>query len=849
MAKLVIIDGNSIINRAYYAIPPLYTKDGTPTNAVHGFLKMLLLVINEKKPEYLVVAFDVKGGNFRHKLYKDYKGTRKGMDDELALQLPILKEILDQIGVARLELKNYEADDLIGTVSDSMPSDIDVLIVSGDKDMLQLVNDNVRVLITKRGTSDLKEFDYNEVKNELGVFPDQVTDYKGIRGDSSDNIPGVRGIGEKGATTLLNNYKSLEEVYENIDRIASKRNKKLLIEQKEMAFLSKKLAEINKNAPIDYKIDDFVLKLDLDSSADTLKKYELNSFIRQTSDLKKESVKLSDTYTDDVSKLDLTKEMIIDIFDYKEKSFYAFKQDDIVITDDISFLKGKTININGFNVKDIIVNLSKKLEVKLKIANDLKILNYILYPDKNSDELEKYSLDYKLDTFKEITEKFKLDIDVAEPKIKSLLSKRVNLIDLLIGDYKSKIIEKGLESLYNDIELPLIPILADIQMVGFKVDLEFLDKFDSEISEKLKLVEDKIYFIAGEEFNINSTKQLGVVLFEKLKLPVIKKTKTGYSTSKETLAKLMDTHEIIDHIMDYRTLSKLKSTYIDGIRKVVDDDGKVRSSLNQAIVVTGRLSSTEPNLQNIPIRFEEGRRVRKIFVPSSDKHILVSADYSQIELRVLAHISGDENMMKAYGTGEDIHKITAAKIFDVSLDEVNTDMRRRAKAVNFGIVYGKTDYGLSEELEIPVYEAKDFIEKYFEEYPGIKEYMDSTVEFCIENGYVKTLAGRIREINDIHAKNFHTRNFAKRAAMNTPIQGTAADIIKIAMIDVYRELNKRKLKSKLILQVHDELIIDTLISEKDEVIDILTKKMENAFKLNVPLKVNVSSGSSWYETK
>ncbi len=849
MDNIVIIDGNSIINRAFFALPQLYTKDGTPTNAVHGFLRMLLPIINNKKPKYLVVAFDVRGGNFRHKMYKDYKGTRKGMDDELATQIPILKEILDKIGVPRVELKDYEADDLIGTISSNAPKDKQVLIISGDKDMLQLVNDNTKVLITKRGVSDLKEFDYKTVKEELGVFPDQVVDYKGIRGDSSDNIPGVRGIGDKGARTLLDEYKSLDEIYDNIENVASKRNRKLLEEQKDMAFLSRELATINREAPIDYKVDNFILKLDLDSSADTLKKYELNSFIRQTSALKKESPLIDDKYISDISKLDLDKEMTLDIFDYKEKSFYAFKQGDIIITDDISFLKGNTIKIRGFNVKDIIVNLSTKIEVKLKIVDDLKILYYILYPDKNSEELEKYSLDYKLDTFKELTDKFKMDIDIAEPKIKKLLSKRVNLIDLLIEDYKAKIKEKELESLYNDIELPLIPILADIQLNGFKVDLDFLDKFDIEISEKLKQVEDRIYSIADEKFNINSTKQLGTILFEKLGLPVVKKTKTGYSTSKETLVKLMGRHEIIDHIMDYRTLSKLKSTYVDGIRKVVDNDGKVHSSLNQAIAVTGRLSSTEPNLQNIPIRFEEGRRVRKIFVPSSDKHILVSADYSQIELRVLAHISGDENMIKAYETGEDIHKITAAKIFDVELDEVNSDMRRRAKAVNFGIVYGKTDYGLSEELEIPVYEAKDFIEKYFEEYPGIKEYMDSTVEFCKENGYVKTLSGRIREIKDIHAKNFHIRNFAKRAAMNTPIQGTAADIIKIAMIDVYNELKKRKLKSKLILQVHDELIIDTLISEKDEVIDILINNMENAFKLDVPIKVNVSSGSSWYETK
>ncbi len=846
MEKIVIVDGNSIINRAYYAIPPLYTKEGVPTNAVHGFLRMILSIIKEKNPEYFVVAFDVKGGNFRHRLYKDYKGTRKGMDDDLAVQIPILKEILDAIGIPRIELKDYEADDLIGTVCDKAPQDKEVLVVSGDKDMLQLVSNNTKVLITKRGTSDLKEFGRDEVKEELGVYPDQVVDYKGIRGDSSDNIPGVRGIGQKGATTLLNDYKSLEEIYDNLDNIQSKRNRKLLEEQREMAFLSKELATINREVPIDASILNFALELTIDAAIDLLKKYELNSFIKQT---ESKAATLDATFSHDISTIDVKKELIIDTFEYKGNALFAIKQGDVVITDDLSFLEGKTIKVKGFNVRDLIVTLSKKYDINFKVIDDLQILYYILYPDKNSEDLEKYSTDYPITTFKEVTDKWKADYNEIKQRVEKLLSTRVNLIDILINKYKQMVKEKGLDSLYNDIELPLIPILADAQMTGFKVDLNFLDEFDKEISGKLKLVETVIHSLAGDTFNINSTKQLGEVLFEKLRLPVIKKTKTGYSTSKDTLSKLVGRHEIIDHIMEYRVLSKLKSTYIDGIRKVVASDLRVHSSLNQAIVVTGRLSSTEPNLQNIPIRFEEGRKVRKIFVPSSDKHVLISADYSQIELRILAHISGDENMINAYKYGDDIHKITASRVFGVSLDEVDSDMRRRAKAVNFGIVYGISDYGLSEDLDIPTYEAKDYIDKYFEKYPGIKQYMDDIVAFCKEEGYVKTLSGRIREINDIHAKNYHVRNFAKRAAMNTPIQGTAADIIKIAMIEVYKELKKRKLQSKLILQVHDELIIDALKTEQQEVIDILTNKMEHAFTLDVPLKVNIATGASWYETK
>ncbi len=846
MEKLVIIDGNSIINRAYYAIPPLYTNDGTPTNAIHGFLRMVLAITKEKNPEYLVVAFDVKGGNFRHRMYKEYKGTRKGMDDELAIQIPILKEILDAIGISRIELKDYEADDLIGTIAQRVSKDKEVLIISGDKDMLQLVSDNTKVLITKRGTSDLKEFGRDEVKEEIGVYPEQVIDYKGIRGDSSDNIPGVRGIGEKGANALLGQYKSLEEIYENLEAITSKRNKKLLEEQKDMAFLSRALATINREAPIDSTLANFVLDLRIDSAQDILKKYELNSFIRQTSTAPS---KVDTTFSYDVNTIDIKKEMIFDYYDYKGNKLYAIKQKNVVITDDISFLEGKTIKVKGFNVRDLIVNLSKQNNIKFKVVDDLQILYYILHPDKNSDELEKYSIDYTLPSFKEITDKFKKDFDEAKSDIEHLLSHRVNVIASLIEEYKNAVKEKKLKTLYTDIELPLISILSDVQLTGFKVDLDFLDQFDKEISGKLKLVESNIYSIADHKFNINSTKQLGEVLFEKLQLPVVKKTKTGYSTSKESLSKLVGRHEIIDSIMEYRVLSKLKSTYIDGIRKVVADDARVHSSLNQAIVVTGRLSSTEPNLQNIPIRFEEGRKVRKMFIPSSDNHILISADYSQIELRILAHISGDKNMIDGYKSGEDIHKMTASRVFGVPIDEVDSDLRRRAKAVNFGIVYGISDYGLSEDLDIPTYEAKDYIDKYFEKYPGIKAYMDGSVAFCKEHGYVETLSGRIREIKDINAKNFHVRNFAKRAAMNTPIQGTAADIIKIAMIDVYKELKKRKLKSKLILQVHDELIIDALKTEAKEVEDILKDKMENAFKLDVPLKVNISTGGSWYETK
>ncbi len=848
MKSLIVIDGNSILNRAFFALPPLITKDGVQTNAVYGFLNMMFSIIDLKKPNYVVIAFDVSGGNFRHDMYSEYKGTRKGMDPDLKSQIPVLKEILDTFGISRVELKGFEADDLIGTISTNTPDDVETIIVSGDKDMLQLVTDTTKVLITKKGTSDLKEYLRNDVKEDIGVYPEQIIDYKAIRGDSSDNIPGVKGIGQKGATKLLEKYNNLLEIYDDIENVETKRNQKLLIESKEMAFLSRDLAKINTDAPIDVNIDEYKYKLELDNVINILEKYELNNIIKYVSNKSRVKDELSTKYLTELKNIDFNKTLYIDFFDYKEKTIYVLKQKKIVITDDLSLLNGKKIRLKGFSTFELIHNLTTNYDVEIEITDDLQIMHYLLNPDSDSSKLEKYTNKFQLNTFKDITANFKLEYFDVKEKIIELLIKRIQIIEILSNDYREKIIENGLLDLYSNVELALILILVEMKKNGFKVDIDYLDVLDKKVSNKLKIVEDSVYAITGK-FNINSPKQLGKVLFEDLDLPVIKKTKTGYSTNKETLFKLKGRHEVIDFIAEYRMLSKLKSTYIDGIRKVISDDLKIHSSLNQTVVATGRLSSTDPNLQNIPIRLKEGREVRKIFTASSKNHILISADYSQIELRVLAHISNDKNMIEAYSLDKDIHKITASKIFGVNLDEVTSEMRSRAKAVNFGLVYGMSDYGLSEDLDIPVFEAKDYIEKYFEKYPDIKKYMEDVVEECKEKGYVTTLLGRKRYLPNINSKNYHIRNFANRAAMNTPIQGTAADIIKIAMINVYNEIKKRKLKSKLILQIHDELIIDALKSEECEVKELLIEQMQNAYEMKVPLIVNVSTGDSWYDAK
>lgn len=830
MDKLMLIDGNSILNRAFYALPPLKSKDGIHTNAVHGFLTMLINVVHEQKPSYLVVTFDTKGGNFRHELFESYKGTRKGMPDELAEQLPVLKRLLDDLGVFRIEMTGFEADDLMGSLAHMGEQEgLHTIIISGDKDTLQLVSDQTTVGITKKGTKDVQYFDPALVRQEMGIAPDQVIDYKGLRGDTSDNIPGVSGIGEVGAIKLLNTYAHLEDLYEHLDDLAVKMKEKLH-EQRDMAFLSRTLATIDRHVAMDCRPEDFRFeRFDGEKALPGFQRYGLKNVITllkiEAPVTTEEVVPLTDAPYEDRVYLHIDQNLGQYQFHMKhgtlslldEEAFRAFYKEDLRLV--------------GFQLQNwfpVFRDLGLKWP---KNACDVSLEHYLLYPDRNSENLQEV-----------------LGIDqliLSEDGLQSYLERMEATHNRLYRELE----HKQLLSLYHEIELPLVPILAEMTEEGFKVDRQVLAQMDRDVSQSLMEREGRIYELAEATFNINSPKQLGEILFEKLALPHGKKTKTGYSTNRDVLSKLRDRHPIIDEILEYRILAKLKGTYIDGLDKVIGPDSKIHTSFNQTIAVTGRLSSKDPNLQNIPIRLEEGRRIRKMFVPTDADHVLLAADYNQIELRVLAHISRDEHLIDAYRKDQDIHQMTASKVFDIPFDQVTRDQRREAKAVNFGIVYGISDFGLSENIDIPIAAAKDYIQKYFEEYPDIKAYMDNIVKYCEDNGYVKTLLGRIREIPEIHSRNFNLRSFAKRTAMNTPIQGTAADIIKLSMIKVDEEIKKNGLQSRMILQVHDELIFDAHRDELDRLKDIVQNAMEGAYPLDVPLKVSMDTGDNWYETK
>lgn len=830
MKQLMIIDGNSILNRAFYALPPLTTRDGTHTNAIHGFLAMLIQVVRDKTPDYLVVTFDTKGGNFRHEMYAEYKGTRKGMPDELAEQLPILKELLDDLQVYRIELPGFEADDIIGTLCRiSTDEKILTTVISGDKDMLQLVDDDTVVGITRRGTKDVVYYTEDLVKEDMGIWPNQVVDYKGIRGDSSDNIPGIPGIGDVGATKLLTEYPHLEDIYDNLDQIKGKM-KERLIEHKELAILSRELAKIDTKVPLESDLPDYVFKEFQGAKAQpNLAKFELRSIANLL------SVDLTESIEEVAAEIDVTltdQQMIAIPYEFLGQWHFAVLSDEAKILTGPEFLKEYAIrpHLIAFNLQDWAPIFEELGLAWPQEADDVMLENYLLYPDRDSENL--------MDL---------LGVS-APPQTDEEWLSLPSLLAAKHFELQSELKAKDLLPLYRDIELPLVPILAGMTKQGFKIDRTVLRGLDEEISLALKQREENIHQLAGSEFNINSPKQLGVVLFEELELPVIKKTKTGYSTNRDVLMKLYDRHPIIEEILEYRTLSKLKGTYIDGLEKVITQDDRIHTTFRQTIAVTGRLSSTDPNLQNIPIRMAEGRRIRKMFVPSDDEHVLLAADYNQIELRVLAHISGDEHLIEAYQKDHDIHRLTASKVFDTPYDDVTFDQRREAKAVNFGIVYGMSDFGLSENIDIPITAAKEYIQRYFEEYPKIKQYMEASVKSCRDMGYVKTLLGRIRMIPEIHAKNYNVRSFAERTAINTPIQGSAADIIKLSMIRVDQALKEQGLDSKLILQVHDELIFDAKKSELEELKALVVTAMEEAYQLIVPLRVSLDTGDNWYET-
>jgi len=878
--RVIIVDGNSIINRAFYGVPSLVNKDGVHTNAIYGFYNMFFKLLDDYKPDYLSIAFDVKAKTFRHKQFKDYKGHRKGMPDELVEQMPIIKEILDALGINRMELAGYEADDLIGTVSQiCSDADMEVLIISGDKDILQLVNDNVTVLYTKRGISNMKEYREIDVVEEFGVEPKRVPDYKGLRGDASDNIPGVSGIGDKTAKKLLKQFNSVEEVIMNQESIKSTRAKNNIEGSEEIAMLSKKLATIIKNVPIEFNIEELIIEEpEIDSVINLLKKYDLNSIIARLKNYSSMEIQKSDVKNEEINSKDLAKLLeSVNIFSFKimydnkniktnealsmavsfdEKSFYVdFRDEDNNLLDFKEILENEKIIKYGYELKlDYLILLNYGIQLR-GIGFDSFIAKYLIEPSTkdyyiSNSVMEHFSISIinedellgkgrKRKEFSEIEKsalkKYNLDYSYYPLKLKEKLSKRLE--------------EDGELSLFTEIEMPLIGTLARIEYEGFNIDQEYLKELDIVLTEKLENLTEEIYEISGEEFNINSPKQLGVVLFEKLELPVIKKTKTSYSTAHSVLEKLENKHGIIPLIMEYRTYQKLKSTYIDGLFDVINNTSKrIHTSLNQTVTVTGRLSSSNPNLQNIPVRLPFGRKIRKVFIPS-DGNILLGADYSQIELRILAHMSKDEKLLHAYKNQIDIHRLTASQVFNLEIDEVTNAQRSAAKSVNFGIVYGMSDHGLSQELNISKKEAQSYIDKYFENYSGVKTFMDDIVKVCKENHYVTTLLNRKRYIRDINSKNYFKRQFAERTAQNTPIQGSAADIIKIAMIDTEKALMKANLKSKLVLQVHDELLLDVVPEELSQVKSILKESMENAYALDVPLIIDMKEGKSWYETK
>lgn len=866
MKKLLILDSNSILNRAFYGVRYLSAKDGTPTNAIYGFLNILLKLIKEQEPDYICAAFDVKAPTFRHKQYEGYKAQRKPMPEGLAAQMPLAKDVLRAMGVTILEKEGYEADDIIGTVARLCEeSEISCFIATGDKDDLQLASDKTKVIltVTKSGYNETIIYDDKAVKEKYHVTPTEFIDVKALMGDPSDNIPGVKGVGEKTAMSLIEKHHSIEYIYENIDGIGLKGAMlQKMKDGREMAFMSKELATINRNTPIEFNAEECVFDGFENNGElyEILKRLELNSIIKKLDLSGGDNVKENeDIFKDfsyqvgDKNMINGDKVTVVLDFDGDNISSAAVGAGNNAVVlneqDDIKeLLEDDSIAKVMFDVKEAIVKLNGRIDIK-NISDDTAIAAYLVDPAKNEYTIEKLASEY----FGTVIEKPEVKqlslLDDVETDRSEYLAKCAVALGVLNERIGDKIKENGQEKLYQEVELPLVTVLAHLEINGFLVDDNQLKEFADKLGEKIDALTNEIYMLAGEEFNINSPKQLGVILFEKLELKPVKKTKTGYATNADVLEKLRDKHPIVNFIMEYRQLAKLKSTYCDGLTAVVNPNThRIHSVFTQTVTVTGRLSSTEPNLQNIPTRTELGREIRKMFV-AKDGYVLVDADYSQIELRVLAHIANDETMINAFRNNEDIHAVTASQVLGIPLEDVTKEQRSSAKAVNFGIVYGIGEFSLAQDLHISVKEAKAYIESYLEKYHGVRNYMESIKEQAKKDGYVKTMLNRIRYIPELKSPNYNIRQFGERVALNTPIQGTAADIIKLAMVRVDNRLINEGLKSKLILQVHDELIVEAHKDEVDKVKQILSEEMQGAMELNVPLKVDMSTGHSWYDAK
>ena len=869
-SKIVLIDGHSILNRAFYGLPDLTNAEGLHTNAIYGFLTIMFKLLEEEKPEYLMVAFDVHAPTFRHKMYAEYKGTRKPMADELRQQVPVIKEVLHAMGVKTIECAGLEADDLIGTLSNRCENEgMEVTVISGDRDLLQLATEHVKIRIpkTKQGKTEIEDYYAKDVEERYQVTPKEFIDLKALMGDTADNIPGVPSIGEKTATKIITQYHSIEEAHEHVDELKPPRASRALSEHWDLAVLSKELATINVKADFPYELSEAKLgNLYTEEAYIFFQKLEFKNLLSRF-DVSAPANKVEDGFKIITSKSEAEKvfvqaeeastigavifkdlENVLPLFAdqaglggiglcfSKEESYCIKVEKDITgewLLKKLADVAEKAETYAMFHLKESMEQVTIRNQAN---CFDVSVAAYLLNPLKNNytwEDVAREHLGLMIDE--------KIDQDM-----KACYESYVNYASVEV--LRQKLRDTKMDTLFRDIEMPLVFTLFDMEQNGIRVEADALKQYGDQLAGKIAELEKEIYEEAGETFNINSPKQLGVVLFENMKLPGGRKTKTGYSTAADVLEKLAPEHPVVAKILEYRQYTKLKSTYADGLANYIQDDGRIHGKFNQTITATGRISSTEPNLQNIPVRMELGRLIRKVFIPE-EGYRFVDADYSQIELRVLAHCSGDEHLIQAYKEQSDIHRITASQVFHIPFDEVTPQQRRNAKAVNFGIVYGISSFGLSQDLSITRKEAAKYIDDYFATYPGIKTFLDHAVTHAKEEGYVVTLFGRRRPVPELSSSNFMQRSFGERVAMNSPIQGAAADIIKIAMIRVNQRLKDQKMKSRLVLQVHDELLIEAYEPELDEVQNILKEEMEHAAELKVPLEIDMHTGDNWYEAK
>lgn len=875
--KVMLIDGSSLIFRAFFALPNLTNADGVMTNGVYGFLTMYFRAVEEYKPDYILVAFDKKTKTFRHKEFEDYKANRDKAPNELNYQFGILKDILDSLNVKYLDIDGFEADDIVGTFSKIAKDEgLETVIITGDKDYFQLVNEDVIVYLTRKGISQMEEITEEKIKDDYGLSPEQLIDVKGLMGDKSDNIPGVDGVGEKTAIKFVKKYGSMENLYENLDDIKGKKTKENLENSRQIAFLSKKIGTIVTNAPVGMEISDLKVKEpDLESLREKFSKYNFNKFMEKFEDAsedKNEDLDFSYSFNDFSLTKDIEKEKVFYFKSlYEGENYihskasnigiktpssktYIYEANDEFVEKFKKYFEDDNIKKVSFDIKEDIV-LFDKMGINLSFPyDDTMLMHYLIDPSRSSYDLKTFSqafLKYEVSNEEDLLGKGKSKKsykDLDSDNLGKYLASIVNAIEDSLDILTQKLKELSMYDLYKDCEIKLSKVLADMEITGFVCDKNELEKIKDEVSLELEDLEKIIYELAGSEFNINSPKQLSKILFEDLELPVIKKTKTGYSTNAQVLEKLRDKHPIIKKIERYREMYKLKSTYLESLEECIDKDGRIRSTFKQNVTATGRLSSTEPNLQNLPIRTEEGRKIRKAFKADENK-VLIDADYSQIELRVLAHLANDKKMQEAFSKNIDIHTKTASEVFATPIDEVTKLQRSEAKAVNFGIIYGISDYGLSQNLNIPRKRAKEYIDNYLDTYPEIKKYMKDIVKKAKEDGYVNTIFNRRRYVPEINSKNFNVRSFGERVALNTPIQGSAADIIKFAMINSYENLKKAKIDAEIVLQIHDEIIIEASKKDLEKAKEILKSSMQDAVKLRVPLLVDIDSGDSMYESK